>query len=143
MRRAAVFLAWLLAVGSLPSLLMFLGAIYDAARFGGWASRPAALVFYSAGLFGWIALGRGLVLMRRVQLKVYPRWVSLGLLCGVLSVVWWHFDSGLRPPIPGEVMLFMFTFMGGPPVLLVLVLLLLAATSRNAYPPSAPSPNAT
>jgi uncharacterized membrane protein YdcZ (DUF606 family) len=108
---------------------MFLGLIYDAVRWGGWASRPSAWLFYCAGLLGWIALGRALLLAPRVPLRAYPRWVSFGLFCGVSSVVWWHIDSGLTHT--AKVLGFMFAFMGGVPILLVVLLLLIALSPKT------------
>jgi hypothetical protein len=136
-RAAAVFLAWMLAVASLPSFLMFLGLIYDALRSGGWAGRPSAWLFYCAGLFGWIALARALLLTPRVPLRAYPKWVSLGLLCGVSSVLWWHIDGGLLHPLSIKNLGVMFALMGGFPIVLVLVLLLIGlrfndSVTRNA-----------
>ena len=110
---------------------MFLGLIYDAVRWGGWASRPGAWLFYCAGLLGWVALGRAVLLTPRVPLRAYPRWVSFGLFCGVSSVVWWHIDSGLTLPIPAKALGFMFAFMGGVPILLVVLLLLIALSSKT------------
>ena len=132
MRTAAVSLAWVLAVACLPSFLMFLGLIHDAVRWSGWDSRPSAWLFYCAGLLGWVALGRALLLAPRVRLRAYPIWVSFGLFCGVSSVVWWHIDSGLTLPIPAKALGFMFAFMGGVPILLVVLLLLIALNPKTS-----------
>ena len=137
MRAAAVFLAWVLAVASLPSFLMFLGLIYDSLRWGGWDSRPSAWLFYCAGLLGWTALARALLLTPRVPLRAYPKWVGLGLICGVSSVLWWHIDAGLLRPLSIKNLSVLFVFTGGIPILLVLVLFLIAlrpddSVTRNA-----------
>jgi len=138
MRTVAVYISWLLALACLPTLYFFLGLIYDALRhLGGWESRPSAWLFYCAGLLGWAALARALMLTPRVPLRAYPKWVGLGLLCGVSSVLWWHIDVGDLHPQSIKYLVVLFAFTGGIPILLVVILLLIALkpdepVTRNA-----------
>jgi len=138
MRTVAVYISWLLALASLPTLYCFLGLIYDALRYwGGWESRPSALLFYCAGLFGWTALARALLLIPRVPLRAYPKWVGLGLLFGVSSVLWWHIDVGDLHPQSIKNLGVLFAFTGGIPILLVVVLLLIALRPDDSVTPNA------
>jgi len=122
----AIYISWLLALACLPTLYCFLGLIYDSLR----GSYAGPVWFYPAGLFGWVALARALVMAPRISLNRYPTWVGLGLLCGVASVLWWNIDSGFLPPMSLQSIVVMLSLTGGAPILLVAVLLLISF-SRN------------
>ncbi len=122
----AIYISWLLALACLPTLYCFLGLIYDSLR----GSYAGPVWFYPAGLFGWVALARALVMAPRISLNRYPTWVGLGLLCGVASVLWWNIDSGFLPPMSLQSIVVMLSLTGGAPILLVAVLLLISL-SRN------------
>ncbi len=130
----AVYIAWLLALACLPTLYCFLGLIYDSLR----GSYTGSIWFYFAGLFGWTALARALLLTPRVPLRAYPKWVGLGLLCGVSSVLWWHIDVGDLRPQSIKNLGVLFAFTGGIPILLVVVLLLIALRPDDSVTRNAP-----